>query len=135
MRGRTVRTPRAEERFLEQIAAGGSVTSAARSIGIGRSTVYQWRDADVAFAQAWDDAVECGTDAMEDEATRRAVHGTSKPVFYRGEICGHIQEFSDELLIRMLKARRKAKYSDRVESAVSNSVRVVEVTSFADVEE
>ena len=72
---------------------------------------------------------------MEDEAVRRAVEGVPRPVFYQGKVVGAVQEYSDELLIRMLRARRKAKYSDRVESAVSNTVRVVEVTSFADVEE
>jgi hypothetical protein len=134
MRGRTVRTPRVEERFLKQLAAGGSVTSAARAIGTGRSTVYQWRDDDE-FAALWDEAVKAGTDLIEDEAVRRAVEGVPRPVFYQGQIVGSIQEFSDFLLDRQLRARRKAKYSDRVESAVSAAVRVVEITSFADVAE
>src|SRR5688572_27281205 len=111
MRGRTLRTPKIEERFLKQLAAGCTVSSAAKSIGTGRSTVYQWRDADVDFAQAWDDAIESGTDVMEDEAVRRAVHGVDRPIYYRGTVCGHVTEYSDDLLIRMLKARRRAKYS------------------------
>ena len=135
MRGRTLRTPRVEERFLKQLAAGGSVTSAARAIGTGRSTVYQWRDDDVNFAKAWDDAIESGTDVMEDEAVRRAVEGVDRPIYYQGAVCGYITEYSDDLLIRMLKARRKDKYSDRQEQHVSAAVRAVEVTSYADVEE
>jgi hypothetical protein len=134
MRGRTLRTPHVEAKFLEVLAEGWSVTAAARSIGTGRSTVYQWRDDDE-FAALWDEAVEAGTDLMEDEAVRRAVEGVPRPVFYQGQIVGSIQEFSDFLLDRQLRARRKAKYSDRVESAVSAAVRVVEITSFADVAE
>ena len=42
---------------------------------------------------------------MEDEAVRRAVEGVPRPVFYQGQIVGAVQEYSDELLIRMLKAR------------------------------
>jgi hypothetical protein len=134
MRGRTLRTPRVEERFLKQLAAGGSVTSAARAIETGRSTVYQWRDDDVNFAKAWDDAIESGTDVMEDEAVRRAVEGVDRPIYYKGKVVGAVKEYSDELLIRMLKARRKEKYSDRLEGVVSRTVRVVEVMSYADVE-
>ena len=135
MHGRSKRTSTREGQFLAALAAGWSVTKAAEAIGIARRTAYDWRDTGADFAKLWDDAVEAGTDLMEDEAVRRAVEGVPRPVFYQGKVVGAVQEYSDELLIRMLKARRKAKYSDRVESAASNSVRVVEVTSFADVEE
>jgi hypothetical protein len=110
------------------------VKKAAEAIGIARRTAYDWKKENEDFAKRWDDAAEAGTDLLEDEAVRRAVEGVPRPVFYQGKVVGAVQEYSDELLIRMLKARRKAKYSDRVESAVSNTVRVVEVTSFADVE-
>lgn len=135
MHGRSKRTSTREGQFLAALAAGWSVTKAAEAIGIARRTAYDWRDTGADFAKLWDDAVEAGTDLMEDEAVRRAVEGVPRPVFYQGKVVGAVLEYSDELLIRMLKARRKAKYSDRVESAVSNTVRVVEVTSFADVEE
>jgi hypothetical protein len=72
---------------------------------------------------------------MEDEAVRRAVEGVDRPIYYRGAVCGYVTEYSDDLLIRMLKARRKDKYSDRQEQHVSAAMRVVEVTSYADVEE
>jgi hypothetical protein len=135
MHGRSKRTSTREGQFLAALAAGWSVTKAAEAIGIARRTAYDWRDTGADFAKLWDDAVEAGTDLMEDEAVRRAVEGVPRPAFYQGQIVGSIQEFSDFLLDRQLRARRKAKYSDRVESAVSAAVRVVEITSFADVAE
>jgi hypothetical protein len=81
---------------------------------IPRPTVYAWLKSDEAFRKAWDEAVELGTGALEDEAVRRAYHGVKKPVFYQGKKCGYIREYSDGMLWNLLKARRPEKYKDRV---------------------
>jgi hypothetical protein len=57
--------------------------------------MYEHRKTDESFARAWDDAVEAGADALEDEAVRRA------------------KESSDVLLIFLLKGRRPGKFKDR----------------------
>jgi hypothetical protein len=59
--------------------------------------VYEWRKKDEQFNADWDDAVEQGTDLLEDVAVRRA------------------KDHSDTLLIFLLKARRKERYADRQE--------------------
>jgi hypothetical protein len=100
MHGRSKRTSTREGQFLAALAAGWSVTKAAEAIGIARRTAYDWRDTDDDFAALWDEAVEAGTDLLEDEAVRRAVEGVPRPVFYQGQICGSIQEYSDFLLDR-----------------------------------
>jgi hypothetical protein len=50
---------------------------------------------------------------LEDEAKRRAHDGIDEPVFYQGEKCGVVRKYSDNLLIFMLKARRREKFSER----------------------
>ncbi len=112
---RTIRTAKNEEAFLEALRACGSVTSACEHAGIGRTAVYAWRDEDEAFAKAWSAAQEIGTDGLEDEALRRAYEGTTRPVFYEGVECGRIREYSDTLMIFMLKARRPEKFKDRAQ--------------------
>ena len=67
------------------------------------------------FALAWDVAVDAAADALELEARRRAVEGTEKPVFFQGYECGRIREYSDTLLIVLLKANRPGKFRERVE--------------------
>jgi hypothetical protein len=52
---------------------------------------------------------ETGTDLLEDEALRRAEDGVAEPRFYEGRLCGHVQKYSDTLLIFLLKARRPQK--------------------------
>lgn len=107
-------TPKKDWRivFLNELAQTGSVVTAAKKAGRARATVYEYRHAEPDFAAAWDEAVKVADELMEAEARRRAVEGTLKPVFHRGEIVGKVREYSDTLLIFLLKAHNPAKYRD-----------------------
>lgn len=105
--------------FLAELADSGTVTAAADIAGINKKTAYRWRDSDKEFAEAWDDALEIGTDGLEREAIRRARDGLTKPVFQGGKRVGEVQEYSDTLLIFMLKARRPDKYRERVSAELT----------------
>jgi hypothetical protein len=98
--------------FLEAVEGTADVSASALKVGIPRRTIYGWRDADAEFAAAWEKAVELGTDALEDEAVRRGREGTLRPVYQGGKHVGDVREYSDTLLIFMLKARRPEKYRD-----------------------
>lgn len=104
--------------FLKALQEGASVVSAVDKAKVPRRTVYDWRNADPDFAAAWDRAYTDGTDALEAEAQRRAVEGTEKPVTVAGkrEI---VREYSDTLLIFLLKARRPERFRDHHKVEVS----------------
>jgi hypothetical protein len=68
------------------LTQGSSVTKSCQYAGIARQTAYDWRYADEEFAKQWDDAVEQGTDRLEDEAFRRAHDGVQKPIVYQGQV-------------------------------------------------
>jgi hypothetical protein len=93
--------------------------------------VYGWRDADPEFKLKWEAALDRGTDALEDEAVRRAKEGTDRPVFYKGEVCGAVREYSDTMLIVMLKARRQDKFGDQSKVQHSGNLTVSTI-SYAD---
>lgn len=112
-------TLKKKEKFLKALAEGHSISAAAKEAKIERRTVYNWRESDADFAADWDAAIEAGTDALEDEARRRAHDGTLKPVFYQGEEVGAVREYSDTLLIVLLKARRPQKYKERFDVNLS----------------
>jgi hypothetical protein len=126
---------KAKRRFLDALEATGNITESARLAKIKRKTVYNWRTADANFRKAWDAAEELGVDSLEDEAVRRGREGTLKPVFQGGKEVGLIREFSNTLLIFMLKAKRPAKYREnsRVELAGGDPIKV-EVEGLTDVE-
>lgn len=117
-------TPKKREQFLERLAETASVTAAATATKISRKTWYQHRNSDKDFAESWEAALDTGTDALEDEAVRRAHEGVLKPVFHGGKQVGEIREYSDTLLMFSLKARRPEKYRERVDNRVSGDVNV-----------
>jgi hypothetical protein len=115
MKGRTVRTAKKRREFLDALSKTGNVSHAARTAVISRRAVYEWRNEDESFKAEWDDAVEQATDLLEIEARRRAVEGTVKPVFYQGEKCGEIHEYSDVLLMFLIKGKRPEYATERRE--------------------
>lgn len=124
---RTTRTLKKQEAFLDALRKAGNVSEACAAAGIPRRTVYDWRDADAAFAAAWEGALDEAADTMEREAFRRAVEGVEKPVFQGGEEVGRIRDYSDTLLIFLLKAARPEKYRERadVQQRGTTTIKVV----------
>ena len=103
-----------QARFLAAVGQGYSIRHAAATAGVSTATVYTRWLADPAFAEAYRSAVEQGTQAMEDEARRRAVEGVARPVYQGGKLVGHVQEYSDRLLEFLLGGRRPAMYRHNV---------------------
>lgn len=108
--------------FIDELRTGKSVTASALVAGISRNCVYVHRDKNPHFRKAWDDAIEQGSDALEDELLRRAKDGTLRPVYQQGVQCGEVREYSDTLGIFLMKARRPEKYRDNVDVKHSGSI-------------
>lgn len=87
--------------FIQILSEGNSITAAARAVGVSRQAIYNYRETDSNFRDAWDNAIEEGLDTLEDEAIRRA------------------KKSSDLLLIFLLKGGRPEKYKDRVDINVN----------------
>lgn len=114
MANRTKLTLKKQKQFCESLVdTGGNVTRACQMVGMSRTAIYEARNTKPDFAEAWDDAVEQGTELLEQEAFRRAFKGVRKPVYQGGERVGYVQEYSDVLTIFLLKARRPEMYRDR----------------------
>lgn len=127
MRGRTIRTPKKREKFLEALRNSANVTLAAREAGIGRSSAFEWREADSAFAKDWDDALQEGLDLLEGEVKRRAFDGVKKPIFYKGAEVSTVQEYSDTLAMFYLKGYRPDRFRDRFELEIKDAREKVEL--------
>ncbi len=114
------------KKFLGALASSLNVSEACRAAGVSRETVYKHRRSDLAFAAAWDDARETAVDDLEGEAYRRAL-GCERPVYYKGEKCGTVRDYSDALAMFLLKANRRPLYGERVEASIhaSGEIRTV----------
>lgn len=95
-----------------------NISRACKKVGIPRRTFYHWMEEDE-FKAAFDKSLKIATGVLEDEATRRAIQGTLKPVFYKGEKVGSIREYSDTLTIVLLKAHAPDKYKENWKGELS----------------
>ena len=86
--------------------------SSAEIAGIERKS-HLWLEKDPEYVEAFQSAREQAGDRLEQEARRRAIEGVTEPVWYRGQIVGEVQKYSDTLLIFLLKGAKPEKYAER----------------------
>jgi hypothetical protein len=119
---RTRRTPKKGDwkpAFLAALRDCGVVRLACELVKMPRQTVYDHRYRDEAFAKAWNEALEEALDLLEAEARRRGCDGIDKPVYHDGIKIDTIKQYSDTLLIFLLKGGRPQKYRDYVKHEVT----------------
>lgn len=121
------RSARHKRDFLTHFAKFGNITTAAALAGVDRRTIYKWQEIDDQFVAAFRDADIQATEVLEHEARRRAVEGVEKKrrVYdNRGNLIDEYteQQYSDTLLIFLLKARAPEKYRDRIGVEHSGSI-------------
>lgn len=131
-----------QKAFLAAYAACGNIAQAARLAKIHRSDHFRWVKQSEKYAQAFTEAQDEAVEQLEAEARRRAFAGIRKPVIYKGELCYRraynpatckvenvggplvLREYSDVLLIFLLKGMRPEKYRDNVNLSGQMSVDI-----------
>jgi hypothetical protein len=76
-----------------------------------------WLEGDPDYRKQFEQSRKRIVQLLEDEALRRAVEGVEKPISVNGET-KIIREYSDTLLIFLLKGAAPEKYRDRYEHAL-----------------
>jgi hypothetical protein len=105
--------------FFRVLAETASVSTACERTGLRRSTVYQLRDGDPAFAARWTESLALGVEQLEDNAMKRAIAGVERPVWRGGEQVGSVTHYDNRLLQFLLKAHRPQTY-DRPRGAAGS---------------
>ncbi len=122
-------TPAKQGIFFEHLREGYTVRSAASIAGVTTTTVYTWRKNDPDFAIAWSEAERAGFDRLHAAAIERATRGVKKLVIQGGKIIHRYDaerdefvpvyeiNYSDSLLMFLLKARDPLRFCDRARTA------------------
>jgi hypothetical protein len=102
--------------FLSALSQLGNLTAAAEAAKISRQQHYRWLEEDGRdYADRYGAAMQEACDRLESEARRRAVEGVDRPVYQGGKKVGAIREYSDTLLIFLMKGAMPHKYRERVD--------------------
>ena len=108
-----------KDALLAALAKTGNISGACRATKTPRNTHYNWLEEDEGYAVASARAIREAGEALEAEAWRRAVRGVKKPVYQQGDLVGHIQQYSDVLLIFLMKGAMPEKYRERSDVTIS----------------
>lgn len=137
--GSTRRSPRTRARVLEHFRDSGRIDIACAAAGVNRSSHYEWLKADPVYRVGFEEAERQAADRLEAEAWRRALEGVAEPVFHAGkrvvepvldeqgrpvvypdgrpvERAAVVRRYSDNVLMFLLKGRKRAVYGDKVEA-------------------
>ena len=101
--------------FLDAYAKTGSYTKAGQYAGIDIALHYYWLHKDPSYSERFEEASQCVGDVLEGVAIDRAVNGTLRGVYYKGEKVDTEIEYHDRLLTFVLKGAKPYKYADRVD--------------------
>ena len=115
--------------FLASYAHTGRITKAGKACGVGWRNHYNWMAADPVYATAFATAKRMAGDFLEDEAVRRAMEGITKRVYYKGDVVDEVQEFSDLLMIFLLKGAKPDTYREHVDIRLSQAQAAEQIAS------
>lgn len=101
--------------FLAHLRETCNVGKSAEAAGVGRATIYQWRNEDPKFEEQIRQAKKDAVEALEDEVHRRAFEGTLVATK-----AGVFKQYSDTLAIFLLKAH-DGKYKDTVRNELTGA--------------
>lgn len=122
--------------FLAAFRAAPSVRAAAEAAKISPEMHKAWVRRDAAYKAAWEDVQDEAAQSLEDEAVRRAQEGVKRMVLYKGKPVRtgrgrnakilYETEYSDQLLILLLKRYRPELYRERTTTEVTGSVEIID---------
>lgn len=118
----TTLTPK-QRAFLAAYAESGNISKAARDAKVNPKTHFFWKDNPV-YLEAFEAAHDVACDTLEYEARRRAIEGVMKPIFHRGKVVGEVLEYSDALLMFLLRAERRQKFNPTKDAAGEGTLLV-----------
>lgn len=122
----TQATPKKDwkEIFIDRLRKSPNVSAAAKAAGYSRGHVYRVRDEDEEFKAAWQEALDSALDTAEGELYRRAVRGTVKKVYYQDKHIDTVREYSDTLLIFLLKSHKPEVYRETIKNEHSGKLEL-----------
>lgn len=105
----------------------GDMLAACRSVGVSLIFVEQWRKDDRTINEKLSEAERVGTQGLFSAAIQRGVHGVDEDVYYKGIVVGQKKNYSDSLLMGLLKAKIPEFSKDSEGSSVQVNVNVANI--------
>ena len=118
-------TPETQRAFIDALSRCGCISRAARAVGKTPKSAYRLLESDGAesFAEAWDQAIARGVEALRWDALDRAINGAWVPVVRRGRIVSFEHRRSDRLAVALLSGRNGSVADNRERASSRRTYR------------
>jgi hypothetical protein len=120
-------TPRKRKIFLEYLAATSNVTASVAEAGMSQPGVYQLRQRDSLFREAWDAALEQGYARLEAMLLERAFAASPTPSIDGGKHVPAAEALDTELALKLLKQHQARRDGKRGRGALPGKASMDEV--------
>jgi hypothetical protein len=91
-------------RFLKALAMACSLTDALKAARVSYNTVRAHERSDPEFAAQLREAEEEGAQLLHAVCWKSAIEGNVEPVYFQGQIVGHIRKYDSRMQIELLRA-------------------------------
>lgn len=117
-------TTQTKNKIVKTIAETGDEATACATYNVGAASFRLALEKDHSFAERVSNAKRLYLAELEQEAKRRAVNGVTRKKYYQGEEIGEEQEYSDKLMVELLRAAAPEKYSRKTNVENNTTVNV-----------
>lgn len=117
-----------QKRYLKVLEETGNRKTAAASVGVEDDTVQALASRNPTFYKRAKQAETKFLSMLEEETVRRAVTGTEKAIYYKGEHVATETQYSDKLLELLLKANDRDKYGNKSQVDNNTTINVNDTT-------
>jgi hypothetical protein len=97
-------------RFLKGLASSWGYMFALRSAGVSYNTFRAHERNDAEFAAQVREAEAQGAQLLHDVCWKRVMEGDLEPVYWQGQIAGHVRRFDTRLQIEFLRAYKPERF-------------------------
>lgn len=111
--------------FLAAYAHTGRLVRAAKAAQCNWRMHYYWLKVDPHYAEKFAEAKQMAGDFLEDEAIRRATEGVTRTIFFKDTPIAEETDYSDTLLIFLLKGAKPEQYKDRFQVEHKGAVELL----------
>jgi len=114
----------ARNNFLHFLRLSQNITRSCEAVGLAYSGFQSLRKRNAQFAAAVQEALDAGTNDLEDALMNRSIYGVEKGVYHKGFRVDTEVVYNDAVAFKMLASRNKGTYGAAL--AIDQQVRVVD---------
>ena len=113
-----------KRQILKQLEKTGNLRGSCAKFGVSEQTWFYHIKKDPVLKEMYDAAKGKALNRLTEVAHDRAINGTDKPVYYKGELVGHEKIYDNRLLETLLRAHDPDTYANKSQVQIDQHITI-----------